>query len=100
MTACGDERRNGELLDETCANTGLHRASVIRRLGRRRLYGTEVAEALVPELLPALERHGEFRLRPRRHAALEPLVPAPTTGRYARHSRRGYRREALERRAP
>lgn len=99
------KRRKGQLLDEMCATTGLHRKSVIRRLGRRpararrrrgrpRRYGPEVAAALVPlwelsdrlcgkllapllpELLAALERHGELRVPPACRAALEALSPA------------------------
>ena len=99
------KRRKGQLLDEICATTGLHRKSIIRRLGRSpararrrrgrpRRYGPEVAAALVPlwelsdrlcgkllapllpQLLAALERHGELRLSPSRRAALEALSPA------------------------
>ena len=79
----------GRILDEFCQTTGLHRKAAIRLLGRPprgpsllrgrpRRYGPEVAAALVPvweagdrmcgkllaaaipDLVPALERHGEL----------------------------------------
>ena len=83
----------GEILDEFCQTTGMHRKAAIRLLGKRtrprlvsrgrpRRYGPEVAQALVklwevgdrmcgkllasvvPHLLAALERHGELKVSP------------------------------------
>ncbi|MCL4864203.1 MAG: hypothetical protein KJZ93_32645, partial [Caldilineaceae bacterium] len=80
------------ILDEFCETTGMHRKAAIRllnrergpaagRRGRPRRYGPEVGEALVrvwevgdrmcskllvavmPDLVDALERHGELQLR-------------------------------------
>lgn len=89
VTASKDAK--GVLLDEFCAVTGYHRRSAMRALGRktalapgqrqgrRREYGPEVAAALrdvweasgrlgskrlapfLPELVAALERHGELQ---------------------------------------
>lgn len=82
----------GRILDEFCATTGMHRKAAIRLLnrelapsargkrGRPRRYGPEVASALeavwrvsdrmcgkllvaiLPELIDALERHGELQV--------------------------------------
>ncbi len=81
----------GRILDEFCATTGMHRKAAIRllnrkagpavtRRGRPRRYGPEVAEVLVklwrlsdrmcgkllaavmPDLIEALERHGELQV--------------------------------------
>ena len=99
------KRRKGRWLDEICTTTGRHRKSVIRALGqpaarpprrrgRPRRYGPEVAAVLVPlwelsdrlcgkllapllpDLLSALERHGELEVRPELRTALEALSPA------------------------
>ena len=99
------KRSKGRLLDEICTTTGLHRKSVVRALGqptarppRRRgrpgRYGPEVAAVLVPlwelsdrlcgkllapllpDLLSALERHGELEDRLELRTALEALRPA------------------------
>jgi hypothetical protein len=99
-------RRKGQLLDEICATTRLHRKSVIRRLGqpvvragraqgRARRHGPEVAAALVllwelsdrlcgrllapllREALEALSRATVDRL-PRRRAGPRPHRPTST----------------------
>jgi hypothetical protein len=85
-------RDKGKILDEFCQTTGLHRKAAVRLLneesrpraparGRPRRYGPEVHEplrliwetgdrmcgkllvAVLPQLLTALERHGELKLR-------------------------------------
>jgi transposase InsO family protein len=89
----GKKAEKGKILDEFCATTGLHRKAVIRllrtgsharavRRGRPRRYGPEVLEALrlvwetgdrmcgkllvavMPDIVAALERHGELKLPP------------------------------------
>ncbi len=86
----GEKKR---ILDEFCQTTGMHRKAAIRllaktarpvrvRRGRPRRYGPEVAEALMrlweigdrmcgrllaavmPDLLAALERHGNLSVSP------------------------------------
>jgi hypothetical protein len=86
-------RDKGRILDEFCATTGLHRKSATRllnqkvrpgsaRQGRPRRYGPELVQPLrriwetggrlsgkllrsvMPELVAALERHGELKLEP------------------------------------
>lgn len=105
------------ILDEFCETTGMHRKAAIRllnreerpvreRRGRPRRYGPEVTEALVkvwevgdrmcskllvavmPDLVSALERHGELELeRDVRAQLLE--VSAASVDRLLRRHRRG-----------
>lgn len=94
------------ILDEFCQTTGMHRKAAIRllgrpsrpaplRRGRPRRYGPEVAQALVklwvvgdrmcgkllaavmPDLLSALERHGELKVSPEVRELL--LTVSPST---------------------
>jgi len=94
-----------KILDEFCQTTGMHRKAAIRllnhsgrlravRRGRPRRYGTEVAAALVklwevgdrmcgkllasvmPDLLAALERHGELGVSPEVRALLLQVSPS------------------------
>jgi transposase InsO family protein len=93
------------ILDEFCQTTGMHRKAAIRLLnrsgrlravgqGRPRRYGPEVAAALVkvwevgdrmcgkllaavmPDLLAALERHGELQVSPEVRALLLQVSPS------------------------
>lgn len=94
----------GRVLDEFCATTGMHRKAAIRLLGwvgpkparrsRKRVYGPAAVEALrylwevgdrmcgkllvaaIPDLMAALERHGELRMSPEVRAALLAISPA------------------------
>jgi transposase InsO family protein len=95
-----------KILDEFCETTGMHRKAAIRLLGRAsrpaplrrgrpRRYGPEVAQALVklwevgdrmcgkllaavmPDLLGALERHGELKVSPEVRELL--LAVSPST---------------------
>lgn len=113
------------ILDEFCQTTGMHRKAAIRllgrptrparaRRGRPRRYGPEVAEALVrlwevgdqmcgrllvamlPELLAALERHGELRVSPHVRELLLTISPA-TTDRLLTRQRRGRLRQPQRR---
>jgi hypothetical protein len=94
------------ILDEFCQTAGMHRKAAIRllgkparpvpvRCGRPRRYGLEVREAVVklwevgdrmcgkllaavmPDLLAALERHGELRVSPEVRELL--LIISPST---------------------
>ena len=93
----GRRAEKGRVLDEFCATTGMHRKAAIRLLGwvrpklarrsRKRLYGPAVVEVLrylwevgdrmcgkllvaaIPDLLAALERHGELQTDPARYGA-------------------------------
>lgn len=105
------------ILDEFCETTGMHRKAAIRLLNRERLaapsrsgrprrYGPEVAEALVkvwevgdrmcskllvavmPDLVKALERHGELQLGAEVRAQLME-VSAASIDRLLRRHRRG-----------
>jgi hypothetical protein len=108
----------GQLLDEYCRMTGLHRKAAIRRLrgrprsgtgrprGRPRRYGPEYAPlvqqlwewsdrpcgkllaAAVPMLLAAVARHRALRLSPSQQAALRAMSPA-TLDRRLRPGRAG-----------
>lgn len=95
----------GAMLADFCVYTGYHRKAAIRllrhpppqrrtRRGRPRTYGVELSDALVtlwkaadhacskrlapflPELVLALERHGELHLTPSQRAQLISLSPA------------------------
>jgi hypothetical protein len=95
-----------KILDEFCETTGMHRKAAIRLLGRAtrpaplrrgrpRRYGHEVTQALVtlwevgdrmcgkllaavmPDLLSALERHGELKVSPEVRELL--LAASPST---------------------
>ena len=105
------------ILDEFCQTTGMHRKAAIRllnresgpapgRRGRPRRYGPEVAEALVrvwevgdrmcskllvavmPDLVDALERHGELQLPGELRAQLVE-ISAASIDRLLRRHRRG-----------
>lgn len=105
------------ILDEFCETTGMHRKAAIRllnresgpaagRRGRPRRYGPEVAEALVrvwevgdrmcskllvavmPDLVDALERHGELQLTAELRAQLVE-ISAASIDRLLRRHRRG-----------
>ncbi len=111
----------GRILNEFCETTGLHRKAAIRRLrrqpagpslvpGRPRRYGPAVAAALVPiweagdrmcgkllaaampDLLAALERHGELRVADEVRLLLLEVSPA-TIDRLLRRHRTGGRRQ-------
>ena len=98
-------RENGRILDEVCLTTGLHRKPAIRllrgrelgrkgRRGRPRHYGPDVEAALakvwelcdrpcgkllapvLADLVGALERHGELKLRSAVREALLQMSPA------------------------
>lgn len=111
----------GRILEEFCKTTGMHRKAAIRLLGgvkplkagrkpRQRKYGPEVSEALrlvwevadrmcgkllvgaMPDLLEALERHGELRLaRAEREGLLS--MSAATMDRLLRPARRAIGRQ-------
>jgi len=100
----GRRAEKGRVLDEFCATTGMHRKAAIRLLGwvrpklarrsRKRLYGPAVVEVLrylwevgdrmcgkllvaaIPDLLAALERHGEMQTDPEVRSALLSISPA------------------------
>lgn len=105
------------ILDEFSETTGMHRKAAIRLLNRRsspapqrpgrpRRYGAEVAETLVkvwqvgdrmcgkllaavmPELVEALERHGELKLTPEVRSLLMEISPASIDRLLSRHRRR------------
>lgn len=105
------------ILDEFCETTGMHRKAAIRllnsrsapvaeRRGRPRRYGAEVGEALVkvwevgdrmcskllvavmPDLVEALERHGELRLTPELRTQLL-AISAASIDRLLKRHRRG-----------
>lgn len=107
----------GRILDEFCATTGMHRKAAIRVLnrkagpavtkrGRPRRYGPDVAEVLVklwqvsdrmcgkllaavmPDLVEALERHGELSVAPQLRADLLAVSPATIDRLLSRHRRR------------
>jgi hypothetical protein len=111
----------GRILDEFCATTGYHRKAAIRLLNRRvrpvaekrgrpRVYAPDVGEALgrvweasgrlcskrlvpfLPELLAALERHGELTISGEVRAALLRPSPATVDRLLARHRRVAGRR--------
>lgn len=115
------------ILDEFCQTTGMHRKAAIRllgkparpqplRCGRPRRYGPEVREALVklwevgdrmcgkllaavmPDLLAALERHGELRVSPEVRELLLTISPS-TIDRLLRRQRLGRLRQP-QRRSP
>lgn len=109
-------KEQAKILDEFCETTSLHRKAAIRLLrrgvgprpaskrGRPTRYGPQVAEALrllwevgdrmcgkllvavIPELLGALERHGELRVRPEVRKQLL-SISAATIDRLLRRSR-------------
>ena len=116
-----------KILDELCETTGMHRKAAIRLLnlrtrprapgrGRPRRYGPEVTAALVklwevgdrmcgkllaavmPELLAALERHGELQLSEQVRSLLLQISPS-TIDRLLRRHRRGLLRQP-ERKRP
>lgn len=103
-----------KILDEFCETTGMHRKAAIRllakrprrtarRRGRPRVYGPEVVEALVrlwevgdrmcgkllaaviPDLLAALERHGELRVTPQVREQLLTISPSSIDRLLRRH---------------
>lgn len=105
------------ILDEFCETTGMHRKAVIRLLnrqagpragrgGRPQRYGPEVTESLVkvwevgdrmcgkllaavmPNLVEALERHGELVVAPEVRALLLEISPASIDRLLSRHRRR------------
>jgi transposase InsO family protein len=105
------------ILDEFCQTTGMHRKAAIRLLGgptrprlvgrgRPRRYGPEVTQALVnlwkvgdrmcgkllaavvPDLLAALERHGELQVSPEVRTLLLQVSPS-TIDRLLRKQRTG-----------
>ena len=114
-----------KILDEFCETTGMHRKAAIRllnltsrprarRRGRPRRYGPEVTGALaqlwevgdrmcgkllaavMPELIAALERHGELRLPEQVRSLLLQASPA-TIDRLLRRHRRGLLRQPQRR---
>jgi hypothetical protein len=115
------------ILNEFCQTTGMHRKAAIRllgkptrpqtlRCGRPQRYGPEVTEALVklwevgdrmcgkllaavmPDLLAALERHGELRVNPEVRELLLTISPS-TIDRLLRRQRLGKLRQP-QRRSP
>jgi len=107
----------GRILDEFCAATGMHRKAVIRLLNRRTApggsrrgrpqhYGPEVSAALVqvwqvsdrmcgkllaavmPDLVAALERHGEVQLAPQVRRQLLTVSASTIDRLLQRHRRR------------
>lgn len=115
------------ILDEFCQTTGMHRKAAIRllakrarpaprRRGRPPRYGPEVAHALgwlwqvgdrmcgkllaavLPDLLAALERHGDLQVSPQVRELLLSISPA-TIDRLLRRHRRGRLRQP-QRRSP
>lgn len=120
-TAAGRAEK-GRILDEFCKLTGLHRKAAIRllrrgtgigaakRKGRPVRYGPELIEplrllwdvgdrmcgkllvAVIPDLLAALERHGELRVTPQVRASLL-VISAATIDRLLRPARRALGRQ-------
>lgn len=118
----GSRKEKAKILDEFCQTTGLHRKAAIRllrrgvgprdakRKGRPLRYGPEVVDALrplweagdrlcgkllravIPDLLAALERHGELRVTSQVRGALLSISPA-TIDRLLRPSRRALGRQ-------
>src|SRR3990172_6184228 len=113
----GGRKEKQRILDEFCETTGMHRKAAIRlltrrggpearRRGRPRRYGPEVGEALVkvwevgdrmcskllvavmPDLVDALERHGELQLAPELRSQLVE-ISAASIDRLLRRHRRG-----------
>lgn len=113
----GGRKEKQRILDEFCEATGMHRKAAIRLLNRRggpearrrgrpRRYGPEVGEALVkvwevgdrmcskllvavmPDLVDALERHGELQLAPELRSQLVE-ISAASIDRLLRRHRRG-----------
>jgi len=113
----GGRKEKQRILDEFCETTGMHRKAAIRllnraretattRSGRPRRYGPEVAEALVkvwevgdrmcskllvavmPDLVEALEWHGELKLEAEVRTQLME-VSAASIDRLLRRHRRG-----------
>lgn len=114
------------ILDEFCQTTGMHRKAAIRLLnhpgrmravgrGRPRRYGSEVAAALaqlwevgdrmcgkllaavMPELLAALERHGELELCSEVRALLLQASPSTIDRLLRRHRTAGLRQPRCQR---
>jgi len=108
------KRVKKRMLDEFCQTTGMHRKAAIRllargtrpapaRRGRPRRYGPEVAEALVklwevgdrmcgkllaavlPDLLAALERHGDLKVSPQVRELLLTISPSTIERLLRRH---------------
>lgn len=116
-----------KILDEFCQTTGMHRKAVIRllagprsrlavvRRGRPRRYGPDVAAALVklwevgdrmcgrllasvmPDLLAALERHGELKVSTEVRALLLQVSPATIDRLLRRHRTGGLRQPKRQR---
>ena len=109
-----------QILDEFCQTSSMHRKAAIRllakgswsapvRRGRPRRYGPEVAATLVklwevgdrmcgkllasvmPDLLAALERHGELKVSPEVRALLLQVSPSTIDRLLHRHRRGGLR---------
>lgn len=106
----------GRILDEACQTTEFHRKAMIRLLrgtrprvqpaARRPKYGADLIEPLVvawealgrpcatrleaflPELIPALERHGELQLPEERRALLLEASPSTIQRLLMQHRRR------------
>jgi transposase InsO family protein len=122
----GKRREKARILDEFCATTRMHRKAAIRLLnqearpravgrGRPRRYGHEVVEPLsviweagdrmcgkllgpaLPDLLTALERHGELKLSPEIRMRLLQASPATLDRLLARYKRVGLRQPRLKR---
>ena len=116
----------GKILDEFCRTTGMHRKAAIRLLGkpagprlvgrgRPRRYGPPVAAALVklwgvgdrmcgkllaavmPDLLAALERHGELELCSEVRALLLQASPSTIDRLLRRHRTGGLRHPKRQR---
>ena len=123
----GKRKVKKRILDELCETTGMHRKSAIRLLnegrgpraptsrGRPRRYGPEVAQPLarvweagdrmcgkllapvLPELVDALERHGELALDPEVRQRLLQVSPSTIDRLLQRYKRRGLRQPRLKR---
>jgi len=122
----GGRKTKKRILDEFCETTGMHRKSAIRLLnevggpkamghGRPRRYGPEVAEPLakvwevgdrmcgkllapvLPDLVDALERHGEIALRPEVRQRLLEASPSTIDRLLRRYKTRGLRQPRLNR---
>ncbi|MBI2862598.1 MAG: hypothetical protein HYX89_07245 [Chloroflexi bacterium] len=107
-----------QILDEFCQTTAMHRKAAIRLVngggrarmapkGRPRRYGSEVTAvltklwevgdrmcgkllaAIMPDLLGALERHGELKVTPEVRGLLLQVSPATIDRRLRRHKRGG-----------
>ena len=120
------KRAKKAILDEFCASTGMHRKAAIRLLnkaerpraknpGRPRRYGPEVIEPLaqawesgdrmcgkllqpvLPDLLDALERHGEIALPERVKKDLLRMSASTIDRRLERYRRVGLRQPRLKR---